>query len=89
MYQGSAYFEGNQVEKLLNCVDSLEAKVLRECSPEIIIKALPYVELLRLFKKVVGACFGQTRDKNYTTYISQFMKAYRALGISIPLKVRI
>ena len=36
VYQGSASFEGNQADKLLRSVDSLEA-VLYETSPEVII----------------------------------------------------
>ena len=87
VYQGSASFEGNQADKLLKSVDSLEQAVLHETSPEVIIMALPFTQALRLFRKVCVACFGQSLDPNYTTYIQEFMASYRGLGISIPLKV--
>lgn len=88
VYQGSASFEGNQAESLMTNIDSLEERVMAETSPETIIKVLPFIQLLRLFRKVVHACFGQTLNSNYPIFIKDFMTVYRSLGISIPLKVR-
>ena len=87
VYQGSASFEGNQAEKLLKKVDSLEEAVMSWGCQETIVQALPFIQVLRLFKRVVEACFGQTLHSSYTTFIKNFMVAYRMLGISIPLKV--
>ena len=86
-YQGSASFEGNQAEKLLKNVDSLEQAVMSQTGQDTIIKAMPFIQVMRLFKKVVDACFGQALHNSYPTCINDFMVAYRSLGISIPLKV--
>ena len=67
--------------------DSLEEALMAQADQEIIIKAMPFIQVLRLFMKVVDDCFGQALNNRYPTFINDFMVAYRILGISIPLKV--
>ena len=45
------------------------------------------VEALNTFNEVRTACFGQTLDPNYKTYISSFADAYVKLGIDVTPKV--
>ena len=68
-------------------MDSLEQIIMDTTSQETVVKALPFVEALQLFRRVEGACFGQLLEPNYKDCIKKFMAAYRSLGISIPLKV--
>ena len=89
VYQGSNSFEGNQARKLLQSVDKLERDVQNLMDFETAAKALPFVETLRLFDKVVTACFGQTLDPAYEEHISNFSKQYRTLGITVTPKVHI
>ena len=70
-------------------MDSLEQIIMDTTSQETLLKALLFVEALRLFHHVEGACFGQLLEPNYKDCIKKFMAAYRSLGISIPLKVKI
>ena len=86
VYQGSNSFEGNQAQKLLQCVDSLERDV-KMLDFVTATKALPFVETLRQLNKVVTSCFGQTLDHEYENHINAFSKQYRSLGISITPKV--
>ena len=88
VYQGSRGFEGNQAHKLLMKIDILERDIM-EMDPETIIKLLPFVQCLRKFEKVVTACFGQTFDLSYGTYIDEFSTTYRSLDISVTPKVHI
>ena len=48
-----------------------------------------YIKALRQFDRVVHSCFGQTLQPNYDVNIEEFMDTYRALQISIPLKVHL
>ena len=50
-------------------------------------KAAPYLIAFYQFDLIVEACFGQDLDLTYKTKIEDFMKTYRSLGISVPLKV--
>ena len=88
VYQGSRSFEGNQARKLLMSVDKLERSVM-ELDMETVIEALPFVQTIRLFAKVVTACFGQTLDPGYEAKIDDFSKQYRSLDISVTPKVNI
>ena len=88
VYQGSRSFEGNQARKLLVNVDRLERSVM-ELNMETIIEALPFVHTIRLFEKVVTACFGQTLNPGYEAHIDAFSKKYRSLDISVTPKVKV
>ena len=79
VYQGSRSFEG----RLLVNVDRLERSVM-ELNMETIIEALPFVHTIRLFEKVITACFGQTLN-----HIDAFSKKYRSLDISVTPKVKV
>ena len=85
-YQGSRSFEGNQARKLLKNTDKLERSVMK-LDIETTIQALPFVQTLRVFNKVVSSCFGQTLDPAYERHIEDFSKQYRSLDISVTLKV--
>ena len=82
VYQGSRSFEGNQARKLLKNVDKLERLVMR-LDMEVTIEALPFTQTLRLFEKVVTACFGQSLDPGYKDNIDAFARQYRSLDISV------
>ena len=88
VYQGSRSFEGNQARKFLKNVDKLEREVMK-LDMETSISALPFVQALRLFDKVVSSCFGQILDPEYETNIRDFSEQYRSLGISVTPKVNI
>ena len=88
VYQGSRSFEGNQARKLLKNVDKLERLVMR-LDMEVTIEALPFTQTLRLFEKVVTACFGQTLDPGYKDNIDAFARQYRSLDISVTPKVKV
>ena len=89
VWHGSASFVGNMAELLLARVDHLAAR-LREylvSRPEQLAEAENYLRALKQLDSVVHSCFGQDLQPNYTTLIANFMVTYRALEISIPLKV--
>ena len=88
VYQGSRSFEGNQARKLLKNVDKLERKVMT-LDMEVTIEALPFIQALRLFEKVVTSCFGQTLHPGYENNVDAFARQYRALDISVTPKVNL
>ena len=88
VYQGSNSFKGNQARKLLRVVDTLERDV-KTLNFDSATKALPFVNCLRRFDRVVTACFGQSLDTAYEKLISAFSKQYRTLNISVTPKVHV
>ena len=86
VYQGSESFEGNQARKILKSVYSLRRSVEKE-EENIKEKALPFVECLDVFCKVVKSCFGQTLTPYYALNVNKFTECYLNLDISISLKV--
>lgn len=90
VYRGQAGFVGNEAMKLLRkAPKSLAEKVKTELGSDTADKAAPYIIAFHQLHQVVEACFGQDLDSSYTTKIKDFMKTYRSLGISIPLKVHL
>ena len=51
--------------------------------------ALPFVETLATFNKVVESSFGQKLLAGYKDDIENFSKSYMRLGITVSLKVRV
>ena len=88
VYHGSEGFEGNMARRLLKSCDKLYFAVIQE-EPEIQDKALPFVETLDKFNKVVESTCGQYLDPSYEDYITSFSQSYSKLGISTTLKVHI
>ena len=84
--QGKTDLEGNQSRAFLKCLDRLEESVSHE-SCSVIVNALPYIEALRAFNKVVHNCFGANLYSNHKDSIIKFCKLYRNLGISVTPKV--
>ena len=66
-------------KKLEGTVESVEKLTLAKL----------YIKALRQFDRVVLSCFDQTLQPNYDVNIEEFMDTYRALQISIPLKVHL
>ena len=88
VYQGSNSFEGNQARKLLQRVDKLERDV-KNLDFETATSAMPFVETLRIFDRVVTACFGQILNQSYNQEIAKFSDKYRELNISVTPKVHV
>ena len=89
VYHGSASFKGNMAKKLLKLSNNLSKFVDHELDEETVAKATPFMSALFQFNLVVEACFGQDLDPCYPQLINDFMVTYRALGITIPLKVHL
>ena len=90
IYRGQAGFVGNEARKILKkAPKSLQEMVNKELVGEMADKAGLYLIAFFQLDLVVEACFGQDLDMTYTDKIKDFMRTYRKLGISIPLKVRI
>ena len=90
VYHGSASLIGNQAERLLGKVRSLEAELLQKLGDtDKGDLARLYIKALEQFDHVVHSCFGQTLKPRYQDHINDFMLTYRSLGISIPLKVHL
>ena len=52
-------------------------------------KALPFVDTIEMFNRVVDSCCSTLLLPSYKTDIEQFTNMYQELGISITLKVRL
>ena len=50
--------EGNASRKCLNSVDSLELAFQRH-SPEVLFDGMPFIRMLRAFRKVVVCCYSR------------------------------
>ena len=85
-YQGAHSLEGNQSSQFLKKIDQLEIDLFQE-SDSVKLAGLPYVAVLRAFRLVQTACFGQELQQDYREKIQQFSKLYRDLEISVTPKV--
>lgn len=68
-------FNGNGCKKLLQNVDILRSIFSLGC--------LKFVQTLSDFQLVVNACFGNTLDPQYISYISKFKQSYLDLGLGV------
>ena len=87
----SVNFPGNNAEKLLDKIESLEDHltemlVMDEDRLDMVKK---FMNAFRAFRDVVHSCFGMTLDPKYEENIQIFMAAYRELNISVPVKLHI
>ena len=90
VYHGLASFIGNQAERLLSKVDLLEIKLKKTVkSPDKLSLAKLLIKALKQFNDVTHSCFGQNLLPNYPEHIIEFMETYRALNITIPVKVHL
>lgn len=91
-FHGSTSYNGNNAEKLLDNADSLE-KDLQEAllgEDDKLQLAMKFVQTLKDFRAVVHSCFGmRLLDPEYETYINNFSASYRALNISVTVKVHL
>ena len=85
--QGKQALEGNQCSLFLEKVDALELSLMEE-GGEAVIFGLPYVTVIRAFKKVVDSCFGVQLEDGYKEAIDYFAKVYKDLGITTTPKVK-
>ena len=89
VYHGSASFVGNMAHKFIKKVDSLAAKLRQSLSPDKVAVAEKYILAFRQLGEFVKSCFGQELMPGYIDDIAKFMITYRAIKISIPLKVHL
>ena len=89
VYHRSALFKGNMAKKLIRMSENLAEYVEKMVDRDTALKAEPFILAFSQFNQVVDACFGSDLDPDYTTLIQDFMRTYRNLQISIPLKVTI
>ena len=78
MKQGRSALEGNQCDKFLQRIDTLERDLLA-MGGEVAIKGLPFVTAFRAFKDVQKACMGMELCADWSEALERFYKAYKAL----------
>ena len=90
VYHGKASFVGNMAKKILDKIDSLEARLSEALSGSVKEElGKQYVQAFRQFGVVVDSCFGQSVHPLFEDHIKTFVTTYRALGISVTLKLHI
>ena len=90
-FHGSTNYNGNNAERLLDKVESLEESLEGLIvEGEKLALARKFISVFKDFRAVVHSCFGmRDLDPNYEHYIDVFSKSYRALNISVTVKVHL
>jgi hypothetical protein len=76
-------FKGNECERLLDSVDTLEQMLYSQAA----LSCIPIVRAFRCFRAVKQQCFGMKLGANYEKAISDFSTAFGDLEINVTPKV--